>query len=259
MDRILNTGIKQIIDEHPSVGTLLEEYGIGCVPCAVGTCMLKDVVEIHNLSTEREHEMMTRIAEVVYPGQTVEIPARERKVHKSSALRYSPPIKKLVDEHGWIKRLLAQIPELVERIDLEREEGREDVLACLDFIRNYADKFHHAKEEAILFKLLDESPDIIQVMLTDHDTGRDYVARVAAGVENRNGVAVRQSLCAYRELLTEHIKKEDEILYPWIDRQLSDNLVGKLFSEFAKVDETFGDAPHGHEVFIDQLEKKLSR
>jgi hemerythrin-like domain-containing protein len=256
MERLFNTGIKQIIDENPPVGTILEAYGIGCVPCAVGTCMLKDIVEIHNLSAEGEQEMMARIAEVVYPGQTVEIPLRKRQVHDPGAYSYSPPIRKLVDEHTWIKRVLAEIPKLALRIDLEREEDRQDVLDCLDFIRNYADKFHHAKEEAILFKLFDEGLDIIKVILTDHDTGRGYVASVATGVENRNVEAVRAGLSSYRELLTEHIKKEDEILYPWIDRQLSDHQVGRLFSEFSEVDVEFGDAPRSHEVFVIELEKK---
>ena len=30
------------------------------------------------------------------------------------------------------------------------------------------------------------------------------------------------------ELLTEHIRKEDEILYPWMEQQLSDGQIGRL-------------------------------
>ena len=32
--------------------------------------------------------------------------------------------------------------------------------------------------------------------------------------------------------MSEHIKKEDEILYPWIDRNLSLTQVGELFGKF---------------------------
>jgi hypothetical protein len=54
MEAYLNTGIKQIIDQFPEVGGILDEYGIGCAPCSVGTCLLKDIIEIHHLSEDEE-------------------------------------------------------------------------------------------------------------------------------------------------------------------------------------------------------------
>ena len=62
---------------------------------------------------------------------------------------------------------------------------------------------------------------------------------------------------AYRELLTEHIRKEDEILYPWMDNQLSTHQVGELFSKFDAVDRQIEVSPDKYEDFIDQLEKKF--
>ena len=32
--------------------------------------------------------------------------------------------------------------------------------------------------------------------------------------------------------MTEHIKKENEVLYPWIERGLSTTQVGELFAKF---------------------------
>ncbi len=40
MEALLNKGIKEIIDEHPDVEKVLDEYGIGCGPCNVGICLL---------------------------------------------------------------------------------------------------------------------------------------------------------------------------------------------------------------------------
>ena len=54
MDKYLNTGVKDVIREFPAVGEILEEYGIGCVPCTAGSCLLKDVVEIHRLAPDAE-------------------------------------------------------------------------------------------------------------------------------------------------------------------------------------------------------------
>jgi hemerythrin-like domain-containing protein len=62
----------------------------------------------------------------------------------------------------------------------------------------------------------------------------------------------------HRELLLEHIKKEDEILYPWIDRGLSDAQVGRLFSRFSEIDREFADRPVVQEQFIRQTEQMLS-
>ncbi len=64
---------------------------------------------------------------------------------------------------------------------------------------------------------------------------------------------------AYRNLLVEHIKKEDEVLYPWIDRNLNISKVGELFAQFAAIDREFGDIPRSQAAFIQELEKVFSK
>ncbi len=255
MNDMLNRPIKELIDEYPEIGRILDEYGIGCVPCSVGTCLLKDIVDIHDLAPEAEQEMMTRIARVVHPDREVLVLLREKKTAPTGP-KYSPPIRKLVEEHTWIKRWAALIPVVAERADVETEDGRALILAGVDFIRSYADKYHHAKEEDILFKFFDPNLDIVQVMLADHETARAHVRAVVEGVERRDAAAVKEHLRAYADLLNEHIKKEDEILYPWMDRQLSDMQVGELFNQFVAVDEEFGEQPRQQERFILELEAR---
>ncbi len=64
MEAYLNKSIKQIITEFPDVTVILAEYGIGCGPCNVGTCLFKDIVQIHQLPADKEQEMMERIMDV---------------------------------------------------------------------------------------------------------------------------------------------------------------------------------------------------
>ena len=166
-------------------------------------------------------------------------------------------MKKLVDEHILIKRWIALIPEVVKNLDVESEKGRRLILDGIDMIRSYADKFHHAKEEDILFKYFDENSDILKVMHEDHTHARSLVKEMLDALEKRDQKTIAKNLMAYRELLTEHIRKEDEILYPWMDNQLSTHQVGELFSKFDEADQQISVSTDKYENFIDRLEKKI--
>jgi hemerythrin-like domain-containing protein len=74
-------------------------------------------------------------------------------------------------------------------------------------------------------------------------------------MESRDRESVIENLGAYRGLLTDHIRREDDILYPWMDRNITTTQVGKLYSSFNEVDERFGDAPARYEKFVRELEE----
>jgi len=259
LHKVLNREIKELINTYPEVGRVLEEYGIGCVPCSVGSCLLKDVVGIHNLDLQKEATLMYRLEKAIYPARKISEPVVDMtRKSEPKKISYSPPVKKLVDEHVLIKRLLALIPAIVEFTESSLRVDRDLILRCVDFIRTYADKYHHMKEEDILFKYVDDKAEIIQVMFKDHDTGRGHVRQVVEGAEKGNKAQIKEHLLAYRELLTQHIKKEDEILYPWIDRQLSTTQVGEMFRKCSEADASVGDElPKKYEKFIIELEEKL--
>lgn len=255
METPLKTPIKEVIDRFPPVGAILEEFGIGCVPCSVGTCLLSDVVEIHNLSPADEDDLMARIASVVSPGQTIRRPdAGKARTAKPRQLTYSPPLKRLVDEHRLILRFIAMVPEIAGGGDLE-SGGREEIHAAVDFIRSYADRFHHAKEEDILFACFDPGLDILKAMHEDHRLGRACVQGALEALERGDAEGVAEYLQGYAGILTEHIKKEDEILYPWMDRNLSTRQVGEIFARFREADERFRDAQESYESYVEKLEK----
>ncbi len=257
MEQYLNKGIKEIITEFPLIGKLLETYEIGCTSCQVGTCLLKDIVSIHNLSTEAELELFTKMAEILFPGQTVTIPQTTVKVSTVTLeKKMSPPLVKMVDEHVFIKKILALIPEKISAIDISTPDGKETLGECLNFIRNYADKYHHAKEEDLLFKYFDGSSEIIKVMLTDHVNGRNFVKGAAAALDAGKKDEMIKNLTSFRNLLIEHIKREDEILYPWMDREMNMKQVGELYSECLKVDEAYKDIQLKYERFANELSQK---
>ena len=250
----LNRNIKEIITEFPKIEEILDEYSIGCGTCGEGLCLLKDILEIHYLEEDLENELISRISHVISPDKSFEFPKRKRKSKGLKEFNYSPPMKKMVDEHVLIKRWLTLIPKVIENIDLDSGEGLEIINKGISFIRNFADKFHHKKEEDETFKYFNENLDIFKVIRNDHVKVRGHVKAMIQAIEDKDRDVLTEHLRAYSEILPEHIKKEDEILYPWMDRNLSINQIGQLLSRFNEIDEEYGEAPKNHRDFIERLE-----
>jgi hemerythrin-like domain-containing protein len=166
-------------------------------------------------------------------------------------------MKRLVDEHTLIKRFLALVPEIAGSLGLDSEEDRRRILDGVDFIRSYADRYHHAKEEDILFAYFDPELDILKAMHDDHRRGRAHVKGILDALDRLDREAIVANLYGYAGVLTEHIKKEDEILYPWMDRNLSTRQVGEMFAKFGDVDERFREAQEKYESFVKNLEETL--
>ncbi len=258
MKKYLGMYIKELIEQFPDTAGVLDTHGIGCAPCSVGTCLLKDVVDIHGLSREEEKHLLTEIASIVYPGQEVEIPLREGgKEKRSGEITYSPPMKRLVTEHKLIKRWIALIPAISEKY-MKGDPRMDDIVSRgVDFIRSFADRFHHAKEEEILFSYFDQDIDILKAMLADHETGRAHVREIVKGMKGGDSEKVTTHLRAYGDLLTDHIRKEDEILYPWMDRYLTTSQVGELYRKFLEADGKSVKGETHYIRFVDETEIKF--
>ena len=259
LDQYMNKGIKDVISKFPAVADILGQYNIGCALCTEGSCLLKDIVDVHNLPPDDERALMAQIAEVIEGGGQAKVPPVKRSPQViAKDVQYSPPLGQLVDEHILIKRWLAMIPRFVKNLDVESEEGRGTILAAVDFIRSYADKYHHAKEEEILFKYFDEESDILKTMRADHEKARGHVRAVLEALERRDRDAIAEHLTAYGELLAGHILKEDDILYRWMDRNLSTAQVGELFSKFAEVEDRMDrNVIDRCRTFVVKLEEQL--
>jgi len=137
----------------------------------------------------------------------------------------------LRSEHETILSVIACLREACTAARNEDRFDMDTFRQGVDFIRNYADAWHHAKEEVHLFPALetagmpsDGGP--LGVMLSEHEVGRSHVRAisdsldaVAAGDADARGTAVDSAL-AYAALLEAHIAKEDGILFEMADRML---------------------------------------
>jgi len=141
----------------------------------------------------------------------------------------------LVEEHHLIMRMITLLEKNAPMTEVGSYLNWQFYLDGVDFIRNYADSFHHAKEEDILFKALVEngmpkenSP--VAAMLMEHDQGRGYVRAMEAAVQEvqigRTDIyqIIADNALGYAALLRDHISKENDILYPLSERVLPESM-----------------------------------
>jgi hemerythrin-like domain-containing protein len=118
----------------------------------------------------------------------------------------------------------------------------EKAAGFIDFIHEFADDFHHAKEEDILFRYLGVPGVLthcnpVPQMLMEHDKARGYVQNMEQAVQEKSLTALADNAVQYTRLITEHIYKEDNILYPMGEAGLSDEAKTALLKEYAQADE----------------------
>lgn len=176
----------------------------------------------------------------------------------------------LKTEHGAVKRMLRVLEAASDRLSAGERVSPELFEDAIDFIRNFADRCHHGKEEELLFPALEKagisrSGGPIGVMLSEHAEGRQFVQSMAAALEGyRKGdpespKALAQAAKGYAALLAGHIYKEDNILFPMGDRVLSPEADAELVEGFERIEsDRIGPGVHEryHEM-IDRLEEEM--
>ncbi len=151
--------------------------------------------------------------------------------------------KILAEEHQNILKVIDALEKECDAIGSGKEINKEFFKKAIDFIRNYADKFHHAKEEDILFKEFCEFSEKGEVhcnpteqMLIEHDQGRGFVKGMETRLNENDKIKVVRNARAYAELLKDHIYKEDNILYPMADEALNTKIQESMLKKFEEVD-----------------------
>jgi hemerythrin-like domain-containing protein len=175
----------------------------------------------------------------------------------------------LVSEHRLIKRMLALLERNAQHTAAGEYRTYRFYLDGVDFIRNFADRFHHAKEEDVLFEALvangmprEHSP--VAAMLVEHDLGRAFVkameeaARQATeGIAGRDAVIAENAL-AYVALLREHIDKEDGILYPLAERVIPAEMRDGIIARYAAAEaQTAAGFTTRYEEIVERYESEV--
>lgn len=154
----------------------------------------------------------------------------------------------LMIEHRLIGRMIAVIQHRLNLVERTHSIDPYFVDKAVDFIRIYADRTHHGKEEDILFrdlekkKLSDDDRRVMKELIEEHVFGRETTkALVAANTQYRNGDAaalaeVTSRLKTLIEFYPKHIEKEDNIFFPASREYFSDEEDQSMLAEFREFD-----------------------
>ena len=152
-------------------------------------------------------------------------------------------IDTLKSEHEQIIKLTDHILKVSKDI-LHGTVNASDILTITDVIRNYADKYHHKKEEDLVFKAMLEylgelaEKLVTSGMLVEHDLARYERMMIEFSLESYEKDKSDEArlelighLMSYRSLLIRHADKENKVVYPFAMKNLPEDVQRKLDEE----------------------------
>lgn len=181
----------------------------------------------------------------------------------------SDPTETLEKEHRVIARVVSLTPVLAERIELGQTVGADILRGIAEFMRIFADKCHHGKEEDWLFRILAAKGVPVRgcpigALTAEHGAGRAFVQGLAEATDalEENEASAREALVknlrGIAHLYPNHIWKEDYLLFPMTHKVLEPEELQALSREFEKVDNSIGqDVIHRLTEWAEGLEAGL--
>jgi hemerythrin-like domain-containing protein len=154
----------------------------------------------------------------------------------------------LMIEHRLIEKMFELVRKEIRQIEERQQADPIFIDTTVDFIRTYADRTHHGKEEDILFRDLEkkhiagEDKKIMQELIDEHKYGRKTVQELVAAKERylqgQRG-ALEVILDKLNVLVTfypKHIEKEDKVFFPATEEYFSREEQDAMLEEFWEFD-----------------------
>jgi hemerythrin-like domain-containing protein len=145
--------------------------------------------------------------------------------------------------------MISIIKAALKQIESTQEVDPVFVDTGVDFIRTYADRTHHGKEEDSLFRdlgkrdLSAEDQKVMQELIDEHVFGRQTTkALVEANTRYGNGdktalTDITSKLRTITEFYPRHIEKEDKVFFPPCRTYFTDDEDQAMLAEFFKFDQ----------------------
>lgn len=153
-------------------------------------------------------------------------------------------IQDLIHEHEVIIASLEVLDVMAQNATSSDNVVVEDYKKIVDFIKEFADKCHHGKEEDMLFPALiyvgfakDSGP--IAAMMADHNLGRELIKNMSNAAKGNvlNVNDFSSNAKKYIELMRKHISIENNVLFPLSETKLSKSTIDDLTVRFEEFEE----------------------
>ncbi len=164
--------------------------------------------------------------------------------------------EQLIEEHEGIRLMLSILESFIKKAEAGEEIDINHLESMIDFIKTFADKCHHGKEEEILFPAMVEAgmnkeAGPIAVMLTEHDQGRAFVKGLTEAYNSYKSGNIKalteiiENSKGYIFLLRNHIDKENNILFRMADQIIDPILHEGIYDAFERIEiEKIGKGKH---------------
>lgn len=172
----------------------------------------------------------------------------------------------LMIEHRLIEKVIAMVGREGQRIAAGGEPDFGFLLGAVDFIRTYADRLHHGKEEDILFKTLDKKPlspehrKMMEQLIAEHQLSRDNTKKIADAAGRYHGgdksaaKEIADAAAFLSGLYPRHISMEDRQFFMPVMAYLTKEEQAAMLAEAEEFDKKF---VHGvYKEKVDQWLKK---
>jgi len=175
----------------------------------------------------------------------------------------SRPTHILKHEHRVIEKVLRAMEGICWRLENDEPVPLEVLAQLLDFINNYADHMHHAKEEKYLFPLLlrtgiQDEAGPLGFLRREHAAERALLHELEQAVAELNQQGALHFVLAarqYTQHLTGHIQQEDAILFSLTEELLDDPDKDNLLHSLAHANGQLGEsAAQRYEQLAEQLD-----
>ncbi|MBP7088357.1 MAG: hemerythrin domain-containing protein [Candidatus Omnitrophica bacterium] len=161
------------------------------------------------------------------------------------------PVGPLMIEHRLIERMIALMAKEAQRIEQGLVPDVEFIRTAVDFIKTYADRLHHGKEEGILFRdlakkqLSAEYKRIIDELIKEHVFARDNTRKLvealnkylAGGTDLVKVMAENMGVIA--KFYPKHIEKEDKHFFLPVINYFTKDEQSAMLAEFNDFDRQF--------------------
>jgi len=151
-------------------------------------------------------------------------------------------------EHRLIEKMFDVVRKEIKQIEERQQADPIFIDTTVDFIRMYADRTHHGKEEDILFRdlekknMAEQDKKVMQELIDEHVYGRKTVKELVEAKENylqgRPGALeiILEKFNALVNFYPEHIEKEDKVFFPSTERYFSQEEQDAMLEEFWEFD-----------------------